>query len=62
MKGKIMTYFRCLLIICLGIVTVAGCSYERLEPSFKSEDTFTTDGNLQSTPNFAQFREIPVPE
>ena len=51
--------FCLLLVSCLGVV---GCSYERLEPSFKSEDTFATDGTMQSTPNFAQFREIPVPE
>lgn len=52
----------CFFALCACIYGVAGCSYERLQPSFKSEDTFTTDGSLQSTPNFAQFREIPVPE
>lgn len=52
----------CFFALCACIYGVTGCSYERLQPSFKSEDTFTTDGSLQSTPNFAQFREIPVPE
>lgn len=57
-----MTYIRHFLTVCVCAVSLIGCSYERLEPSFKSEDTFSTDGSLQSTPNFAQFREIPVPE
>jgi len=57
-----MTYIRHFLTVCVCAVALIGCSYERLEPSFKSEDTFSTDGSLQSTPNFAQFREIPVPE
>lgn len=57
-----MMYIRNFLMLCVCMIALVGCSYERLEPSFKSEDTFTTDGNLQTTPNFAQFREIPVPE
>lgn len=48
-------------ILGLAVLTMSACSYEKLEPSFKSEDTFA-GGNLQSAPNFAQFREIPIPE
>ena len=56
-----MKHFAGFLILCVCALGVIGCSYERLEPSFKSEDAFA-DGNLQSPPNFNNFREIPIPE
>ncbi|MGN1063701.1 MAG: hypothetical protein ACI4QM_05210 [Alphaproteobacteria bacterium] len=54
---------RFFLSVCVvgGIMMAGGCDYEQLQPSFKSQDTFA-DGTMQSAPNFAQFREIPVPE
>lgn len=49
-------------IYVLGIaVVLSACSREALYPSFKSENTFE-DGALQPVPNFAQFKDIPVPE
>ncbi len=55
-----MRFFLSVLAI-LGTVSLAACSHEDLQPSFKSEGTFE-NGVMQSTPNFAQFKEIPVPE
>ncbi len=49
-------------ISLLGImVSLAACRSESIPASFKSENTFE-NGVMQSTPNFAQFREIPIPE
>ncbi len=56
-----MKYFRCVLLFGFCCLLLSGCSYERLEPSFKSEDTFV-DGNMQAAPNFAQLKELPMPE
>ncbi len=47
------------LFLFMGFLTA--CNYEELQPSFKSEKTFE-NGTMQSKPNFAQFREIPIPE
>lgn len=48
----------CILILFSGLT---GCRQESIPASFKSENTFE-NGVMQSTPNFAQFREIPIPE
>lgn len=50
--------FICLLTCTLFL---AACNREALHPSFKSENTFE-DGGMQPMPNFAQFKDIPVPE
>ncbi len=42
-------------------LSLTACRTESIQPSFKSENTFE-NGVMQSTPNFAQFREIPIPE
>ena len=54
---------RSVIIFCLlgMIVFLNGCRSESIQPSFKSENTFE-NGMMQSTPNFTQFREIPIPE
>ena len=52
---------RALLFILSSFVLLSGCHNESIQPSFKSENTFE-NGVMQSTPNFAQFREIPIPE
>ncbi|MBQ8557896.1 MAG: hypothetical protein IJ440_03780 [Alphaproteobacteria bacterium] len=48
----------CILSLFSGLT---GCRQESIPASFKSENTFE-NGVMQSTPNFAQFREIPIPE
>ncbi len=49
-------------ISLIGLVlSVTACRTESIPASFKSENTFE-NGVMQSTPNFAQFREIPIPE
>lgn len=51
-----------IVISLVGIVfALSACRTESIQPSFKSENTFE-NGVMQSTPNFAQFREIPIPE
>ena len=54
---------RSVVTFCLiGMIAfLSGCRSESIQPSFKSENTFE-NGMMQSTPNFAQFREIPIPE
>ena len=54
---------RLIRVISFGVIMfgLAGCRTESIQPSFKSENTFE-NGVMQSTPNFAQFREIPIPE
>ncbi len=50
------------IISLIGLtVFMSACRTESIQPSFKSENTFE-NGVMQSTPNFAQFREIPIPE
>ncbi len=49
------------VLMVMGAVSLAACGHEDLQPAFKTEGTFD-NGVMQSTPNFAQFREIPVPE
>lgn len=48
-------------MIVAGMLGLSGCRNESIPASFKSENTFE-NGVMQSTPNFAQFREIPIPE
>lgn len=52
---------RTLFFILCPLVLLNACHSESIQPSFKSENTFE-NGNIQSAPNFAQFREIPIPE
>ncbi len=52
---------RAILFILSSFVFLSACHNESIQPSFKSENTFE-NGVMQSTPNFAQFREIPIPE
>mgnify|MGYP001552529792 CR=1 FL=1 len=54
---------RLITVISLTIMVfgLTACRTESIQPSFKSENTFE-NGVMQSTPNFAQFREIPIPE
>lgn len=56
-----MKQFILLLGLGVSLLTISACSQEQMYPSFKSDDTFV-DGAMQTAPNFAQFREIPVPE
>jgi len=59
-KDFIMRYLVVLCILSL-FSGLTGCRQESIPASFKSENTFE-NGVMQSTPNFAQFREIPIPE
>ena len=43
------------------LLLLSSCGYEALQPSFKSENTFE-GGDIQTPPNFTQFKEIPIPE
>ena len=52
---------RAILFILSSFVFLSACHNESIQHSFKSENTFE-NGVMQSTPNFAQFREIPIPE
>ncbi len=52
---------RASLFIFCSFILLTACHNESIQPSFKSENTFE-NGVMQSTPNFAQFREIPIPE
>ncbi len=53
---KILSAFLSLLLLCSCF------SQARLEPSFRSEDITTPTGDLVPPPNFAQFKDIPIPE
>ena len=50
-----------LLIVLVACSILAGCDYTKLQPSFKDEATFQ-GGTMQPQPNFAQFKDIPIPE
>ena len=45
----------------LAVGLLAACAKETIQPAFKSENAFE-GGEIQSTPNFAQFKELPIPE
>lgn len=47
-----------LMIGCLALF-IGGCDYQQMQPSFRAQDSGDA---MQSKPNFAQFKEIPVPE
>ncbi len=50
-----------LCILCIGTLTSCFFDTTKIEPSFRTETT-TIDGDLQPPPNFAQFKDIPIPE
>ncbi len=54
MKKLVLAVF----LMC-GVLTA--CDYAKLQPSFKDEATFQ-GGTMQPQPNFAQFKDIPIPE
>lgn len=54
-----MQLFSKLLLAGLMMVCVTGCGYEQMQPSFRAQENGDA---MQSKPNFAQFKEIPVPE
>ncbi len=45
-------------LLCLAICVGSGCA----SSDNKTYEEMYTDGDLQSTPNFTQLRDIPVPE
>ncbi len=51
-----------LLGLVLGLIPLTGCFQTAdIEPSFRS-DISTPQGGMQPPPNFAQFKDIPIPE
>ncbi len=50
-----------IVYLCALGLLLSGCDYAKMQPSFKSNETFE-NGTMQPKPNFAQFKEIPIPE
>lgn len=58
-KDTRMHPFSKIILAGLLMIFIGGCDYAQIQPSFKAQDSGDA---MQSAPNFAQFKEIPVPE